>query len=116
GWKYNMDNIQAALLLPQLDRLEEKWQKREKLAQLYEERLQGIPGLSWPKTLPGVRHARHLFPVWVPADGRDRSLDELQQQGIGVVVNYRAIHLLTYFREAYGYERGTFPAAEAIGD
>src|SRR2546428_11362699 len=35
GWKYNMDNIQAALLLPQMDRLDENWQKRRELAQQY---------------------------------------------------------------------------------
>jgi UDP-4-amino-4-deoxy-L-arabinose-oxoglutarate aminotransferase len=116
GWKYNLDNLHAAILLPQLDRLERVWQRRDSVARAYEGRLAGIPGLSCPKTLPGVRHARHLFPVWVPAEARDRVLDELQAQGIGVVVNYRAIHLLTYFRETYGYEPGTFPAAEAIGD
>jgi UDP-4-amino-4-deoxy-L-arabinose-oxoglutarate aminotransferase len=60
GWKYNMDNIQAALLLPQMDRLEENWRKRESLAHYYQENLWDIPNLSRPKTLPGVEHSWHL--------------------------------------------------------
>ena len=116
GWKYNMDNIQAAMLLPQMDRLEENWRKRRELAEKYEERLWDIPNLSRPKTVPQVEHAWHLFPVWVGDGQRDRVIAELQQAGIGVMVNYRAIHLLTFFRETFGYRAGSFPRAEQIGD
>jgi UDP-4-amino-4-deoxy-L-arabinose-oxoglutarate aminotransferase len=116
GWKYNMDNIQAALLLPQMDRLEVNWRKREALARAYQARLAGIPGLSWPRTAPGVKHAWHLFPVWVPGGRRDAVIQGLQQKGIGVMVNYRAIHLLTYFRETMGFRGGEFPCAERIGE
>jgi dTDP-4-amino-4,6-dideoxygalactose transaminase len=116
GWKYNMDNIQAAMLLPQMDRLEENWSKRRELARLYEERLRDIPDLSRPATLAGVNHAWHLFPVWVEAGQRDRVIQELQNQGISVMVNYRAIHLLTYYRNAFGFREGDFPIAEKIGD
>ena len=72
--------------------------------------------LTWPKVLPGVRHARHLFPVWVKDHRRDQLVHGLQNAGIGVVVNYRAIHLLTYFRDTYGFHPGDFPVAEDIGD
>jgi UDP-4-amino-4-deoxy-L-arabinose-oxoglutarate aminotransferase len=116
GWKYNMDNIQAALLLPQMDRLERNWQLREQAARRYHELLDGIPHLTWPRTLPGVRHARHLFPVWLLSERRDEMLQAFQQRQIGVVVNYRAIHLLTYFRELLGTRRGDFPHAEHIGE
>lgn len=116
GWKYNMDNIQAAILLPQMDRLEENWRKRAELARLYEERLWDIPDLTRPKTLPGVEHAWHLFPVWIGAGKRDRVIDALHAKNISVMVNYRAIHLLTYFREAFSYKPGAFPNAERIGD
>jgi dTDP-4-amino-4,6-dideoxygalactose transaminase len=116
GWKYNMDNIQAAMLLPQMDRLEENWRKRQELARLYEDRLWDIPELSLPKTLPSVEHSRHLFPVWIGGGHRDRVIQELQDTGISVMVNYRAIHLLTYFRETFGFKPGDFPIAERIGD
>src|SRR5207253_6489073 len=65
GWKYNMDNIHAALLLPQLDRLESNLQKRQALAARYESRLATVPGVSRPATLPGVVHPHHLFTVWI---------------------------------------------------
>jgi UDP-4-amino-4-deoxy-L-arabinose-oxoglutarate aminotransferase len=63
-----------------------------------------------------VKHAWHLFAVWIEGGRRDLVLAKLQERGIGVVVNYRAIHLLTYFRETLLGRPGQFPAAEAIGD
>jgi dTDP-4-amino-4,6-dideoxygalactose transaminase len=116
GWKYNMDNIHAALLLPQLERLEENWHRRETVAQWYVQRLKECSGLSFSSSKPGVRHARHLFPVWIGNGRRDGIIQGLQREGIGVVVNYRAIHLLTYFRETFGFRVGDFPHAERIGN
>ncbi|HEY8187325.1 MAG TPA: DegT/DnrJ/EryC1/StrS family aminotransferase [Pyrinomonadaceae bacterium] len=116
GWKYNMDNIQAALLLPQMDRLDDNWRRRAELAAYYQDRLWDISNLSRPATLPGVDHAWHLFPVWIGEKQRDRVIRQLQNQSISVMVNYRAIHLLTYFRETFGHREGDFPIAERIGD
>jgi UDP-4-amino-4-deoxy-L-arabinose-oxoglutarate aminotransferase len=118
GWKYNMDNIQAGLLLPQLDRLELNLAKREALAARYEARLTPLRarGIGRPATRPGTRHARHLFPVWVDGGRRDAVVARLQADGVPVVVNYRAIHLLTWLQQAFGYKRGAFPSAERIGD
>lgn len=116
GWKYNMDNIQAALLLPQMDRLEANWSKRRDLAKQYEDQLWDMPALSRPKTLHEVEHAWHLFSVWIGEGKRDHVIHELQRAGISVMVNYRAIHLLTYFREKFGFKPGSFPHAERIGD
>ncbi len=118
GWKYNMDNIQAAILLPQMDRLDENLRKRETIAQRYISLFEkaAIPGLAWPQTMPGTLHARHLFPILIPNGRRDEVISELQKREIGVVVNYRAIHLLTYFRDLYDFEEGSFPIAERLGD
>lgn len=116
GWKYNMDNIQAALLLPQINRLEDNWRKRRELADYYQDRLWDIPNLSRPSTLAGVEHAWHLFPVWIDSGKRDEVISELQNAGISVMVNYRAIHLLTFFSQTYGFKPGDFPVAERIGD
>jgi len=116
GWKYNMDNIHAALLLPQMDRLDATWRKREEVAQRYQALLAEVPGLTWPQTLPGVKHAHHLFPVWIVNGRRDEVIVGLHERGIPTVVNYRAIHLLSYFRERFGLKPGAFPMAERIGD
>jgi dTDP-4-amino-4,6-dideoxygalactose transaminase len=115
GWKYNMSNIEAALLLPQMDRLEENWRKRDALAHRYQRSLSNIDGLALPETLAGARHARHLFTVRVGSGRRDAVMKGLQEAGIGAMVNYRAIHLLTYFRETFGFREGDFPVAERIG-
>ncbi len=115
GWKYNMDNIQAALLIGQLKRIEDLLAKRDSLWREYEEALRGIKGVRLLKTLPGVKHARHLFTVLVDPARRDEILWGLQGRGIGVAVNYRPIHLLKYYRETFGFREGNYPVAEDIG-
>jgi UDP-4-amino-4-deoxy-L-arabinose-oxoglutarate aminotransferase len=115
GWKYNMDNIQAALLIGQLGRIEALWEKRDALWRLYEEELSDVKGIRLLKALPGSKHARHLFTVLVPPDRRNQLLWEMQDSGIGVAVNYQPIHLLKYYRETFGFRHGDFPVAEEIG-
>ena len=115
GWKYNMDNIQAGLLIGQLRRIEDLWKRRDMLWRFYEEELSGLKGISLLKTLRDVKHARHLFTVLVPARKRDSILWALQKRGIGVAVNYRPIHLLGYYKKTFGYGRGDYPVAEEIG-
>jgi dTDP-4-amino-4,6-dideoxygalactose transaminase len=115
GWKYNMDNIQAAILIPQLRRLEAKLRERVRLAGHYVEILSCVPWVTIPSSRPNAIHARHLFPVFVDARARDRLIAELTKRRIGTVVNYRAIHLLKYFGETLGYGKGDFPVAERIG-
>jgi UDP-4-amino-4-deoxy-L-arabinose-oxoglutarate aminotransferase len=75
-----------------------------------------VSGLTWPQTLPGAKHAHHLFPVWIVNGQRDAVIAGLHDRGIPTVVNYRAIHLLSYFRERFGFRPGAFPMAERIGD
>lgn len=116
GWKYNMTNIQAALLMGQLSRVETLWQQRERVARRYEAAFGGVDGVSFPIVAGGAKSARHLFTIWVAPELRDHVLAELQARGIGVAVNYRAVHLLKYYRETFGFTRGMFPEAERIGD
>jgi len=115
GWKYNMDNIQAAMLLPQLRRLDANLAKRHALASRYDSLLHGLPGIEVPALRPETVHARHLYPILTLPHHRDRLVQYLIDREIGVVVNYRAIHLLTYFRDKFGYAEGTFPTAESWG-
>ncbi len=115
GYKANLSDINAVLLLGQLPRLEAQLARREAICRRYEEALAGIDGLSYPVVPAEVRSARHLFTIWVPPHRREESLAMLQDKGIGVAVNYRAVHLLTYYREQFGFEPGMFPNAERIG-
>jgi len=116
GWKYNMDNIHAALLLGQLKRIDKLWKRRDEIWITYEGAFTGIKGLRLLKTVDRSRHARHLFTVLVKPERRDAVLHKLQERGIGVAVNYRPIHLLNFYRAAFNYREGDFPVAEAIGN
>lgn len=116
GWKYNMDNIQAALLLPQLARIDRSLEKRHKLYTSYINQLKNISNIEYPEIVANSKSAFHLFTIWVDKEKRDHILNELGKGDIGVAVNYKAIHLLTYFRNRFKFKKGDFPAAEEIGD
>ncbi len=116
GYKANLPDILSALLINQIDRLEQQLARREEICRRYEEAFSQIDGIDFPKVLPNSRSARHLFTIWVPRGLRDRTLEQLQERNIGVAVNFRAIHLLKYYRENFGFKEGDFPIAEEIGD
>jgi UDP-4-amino-4-deoxy-L-arabinose-oxoglutarate aminotransferase len=115
GYKANLSDIQSALLLGQLKNIENLWEQKEAISQTYEKTFK-TAGVSFPKVLPNSKSARHLFTVWAPPGKRDELVAYLQKKEIGVAVNFRAIHLLKYYRETFGYKKGNFPVAESIGD
>lgn len=111
GWKYNMDNLQACLLLPQLERIEAMIARRRAVWKRYDAAL----SVAGPRVLEGVTHACHMRTVWVDPERRDAVIRALGSEGVDAAVHYRAVHLLTWFRETYGLGEGAFPVAEAIG-
>lgn len=115
GWKYNMDNIQASILIGQLNRIDKLLERREEISKRYENAFSKIKNIKLMKATLNSRHARHLFTIRVSGDKRDLMLASLQEMGIGVAVNYRPIHLLKYYREQFGFKEGDFPVAEKIG-
>ena len=117
GWKYNMSNIEAAILLPQMDRLHKNLKRRAELVKRYQDQLANVPGLQLFPAMPsGDTHAHHLLPVLVESMHRDDFIVALQKLGISSMVNYRPVHLTDYFSKTYGYKKGGFPIAERIGD
>ena len=114
GWKYNLDDIRAALLINQLDRLASCWEKRHRLYTKYCELLGDIDILTMPE-LRG-KSAYHLFTIHVPSQLRDPLLQYLGKRGIGVAVNYRAIHTLTWFENNFGFQAKDFPNARVFGE
>lgn len=116
GFKCNMNNIQAALLIHQLERIEKLLERRHAVARQYDKAFKDNPSLQIPSVLSNTKHARHLYTVWVRPDKRDEYMHRMQAAGVGVAVNFRVIHLMKYYREKYGYQRGDFPVAERIGD
>jgi len=117
GWKYNMDDIQAAPLIGQIERVDRYREKRQHLESLYRELLMEIEGLEFIEAPEkGEKSGHHLFTVLLPQKvSRDKVIAKMEDHGIGCAVNYRAIHTLRYFREKYGYRPEDFPIANEIG-
>lgn len=116
GWKYNLPDVLAAMLLPQLPKLPGRHARREAICRRYEEAFRRTEGVGFPTVPEGAVSARHLFTIWVDPVRRDEVLSGIQRRGVGVAVNYRAVHLTSYYRERFGFARGSFPVAESIGD
>ncbi len=114
GYKAAMTDIDASLLLPQIPKLEARRARREEIVERYEKLLADAPNTRLIQR--SARSSHHLFTVLGPPQRRDMVLDELGRTGVGVAVNYRAVHLLSYYRETFGYKPGTFPCAEEIGE
>jgi dTDP-4-amino-4,6-dideoxygalactose transaminase len=116
GYKYNLSDVNASLLLPQLPKLAARLLRREEICRRYEAAFEETPGVSFPVVPEGMTSGRHLFTIWVDPARRDAVLAGIQSRGIGVAVNYRAVHLTKFYRERFGFRRGMFPEAERIGD
>ena len=116
GFKCNMSDIQAALLLGQLKRINKLWRRRAALAKEYAFYFGKIKKIKLFKTLPGVKNAYHLFVIRILGNNREDVAAKLKNKGIGVAItNFPPIHLLSYYREKYGYKPGDYPVAESIG-
>jgi UDP-4-amino-4,6-dideoxy-N-acetyl-beta-L-altrosamine transaminase len=115
GYNYRMTDIQAALGLSQLDRLDEYVSRRHAIAEKYDEAFAGLP-LTTPVSAPDSYSAFHLYIIRLNA-GIDRRLiyDRLLAQGISANVHYIPVHLQPFYRQL-GFRRGNFPLAESWYD
>ncbi len=120
GFKYNMMDIQAALGIHQLRRVEENLKRREQIWRRYVEAFSDLPLRIPPEPPEGDRHARHLFVILLELEQlkitRDQVMQALHAEGIGTGVHYRPIHLHPYYRERFGHKPGEFPNAEWVGE
>jgi dTDP-4-amino-4,6-dideoxygalactose transaminase/glycosyltransferase involved in cell wall biosynthesis len=114
GFKYNMFDIQASLLLGQLAKISKLWTKRKQIFEIYDKAFEEV-GIGRPVVIPATKHAYYLYTIWVQPTARDEILHKLQERGIGVAVNFRPIHLMSYFSRKYGFKVGDYPVAERIG-
>jgi len=115
GWKYNMDNIHAAILVEQLKKIDLFRARRKEIYERYRNAFSDVDGIELHEIKDNVEHAYHLFTILVDAGRRDRIMLELQNRGIALSINFHPVHLLTYYRNRFGYKEGMFPVAEEIG-
>jgi UDP-4-amino-4,6-dideoxy-N-acetyl-beta-L-altrosamine transaminase len=109
GFNYRMTDIQAALGVSQMTRIEEFLARRRELAARYDEALSDL--VATPSVDPRGASAWHLYVIRVEADRRREIFDSLRGTGIGVNVHYIPVHLQPYYRRL-GFEPGDFPDAE----
>ena len=109
GFKYNMTDVQAAVGLHQLPRLDGWIERRAELWERYDALLERLPLQTPPAPAPDTRHARHLYQVLLEPEApvtRDELLDGLDRAAsIGTGVHYRGVHLHPYYRDTYGLRR-----------
>jgi len=119
GFKYNMMDIQAAIGIHQLERVEANWQRRQEIWQRYDEAFAGLPITRPAAPERDTRHAYHLYTLLIDErtarTSRDHFLDGMTRQNIGVGVHYLSIPEHPYYQEAFGWRPEDFPNAMRIG-
>jgi dTDP-4-amino-4,6-dideoxygalactose transaminase/nucleoside-diphosphate-sugar epimerase len=121
GYKYNMTDVQAALGIHQLPKLEGFIQKRTAMADLYSEGLSQFGDVvSIPHASPDVRHAWHLYIIALNTArlsvDRDAFVKGLKAENVGTGIHFRSLHMQGYYRETFGYKPGDFPNAAYLTD
>ncbi len=119
GFKYNMMDLQAAMGIHQLRRVEACWLKRAAIWHRYMDALSELPiGLPAPIE-SDTRHAHHLFTIMVDEQvtgvSRDQFLDRMTAQGIGVGVHYLSLPEHPFYRQTFGWDPDDYPNATRIG-
>ena len=120
GFKYNMMDLQAALGIHQLRRIEESWRRREQIWSRYQDAFQGLPIGLTADPEAGTRHAYHLFTIRIDSAeaglSRDDFIDAMSRSGIGVGVHYLSLASHPHYQERYGWCPADYPVAQAVGD
>lgn len=112
GYNYRMTDMQAALGLSQLNRLDAYVDRRHLLAERYDQLLSSLP-VKLPARNPTNRSGMHLYVVELNEANRRREVFErMRDEGIGVNVHYIPVHTQPYY-QAMGFKWGDYPHAEA---
>lgn len=119
GFKYNMMDLQAAIGIHQLARVEASWKKRESIWQQYMEAFIDLP-IGIPAEIEkATRHAYHLFTIQIDANktgiSRDAFLDRLTKLGVGAGVHYLSVPEHPYYQETLGWKPEDYPNAMKVG-
>ena len=120
GYNFRITDLQCALGLSQLKKLEGFIRRRREIALRYTEAFSKNDCLIPPHQEKDRQSAWHLYMLRLRLDrlkkSRRQIFDELRSLGIGVHVHYIPLHLLSYYRKRFGHKRGDFPIAEAYYD
>jgi len=119
GFKYNMMDLQAAIGIHQLRRIERYWERRRTIWHRYNEAFASLPVALPADPDPETRHAYHLYTILLEEGkagiGRDAFLDAMTSRNIGVGVHYLSIPEHPYYEERFGWKAEEYPNAMRIG-
>jgi dTDP-4-amino-4,6-dideoxygalactose transaminase len=119
GFKYNMMDLQAAIGIHQLARVEENLVRRQAIWAAYDRAFADLPVTLPAAEEPDTRHARHLYTIQVDEKrcgvSRDDFLTRMTREGIGVGVHYLSLPEHPYYRERFGWRPEDWPQAMALG-
>jgi perosamine synthetase len=120
GFNYRISDINCALGIAQLGRIHEMLDRRERVAQMYHERLKGLGSLRFLGSSPYVKRSWFVYVVILDSrftrEDRNRITSALANQGIETNDYFAPIHLQPFYRKMFGYKRGDFPVTESISD
>lgn len=118
GYNYRLSDINCALGIAQLERLDELLSKRERVAQLYNERLQKIERIEVLCTSVDAKRSWFVYVIRLTdgftKDDRDNLLKELRKNGIECSNYFGPIHLQPFYQRMFGYRQGDFPVTEQV--
>ena len=118
GYKDNMTDIQAALGIHQLRRLDAFIRRRQEIAAVYDRAFAALPELTLPQRLPRRNHVYHLYPVRIQSErlriDRDAFIRELGQARIGTAVHFIPLHRHPLYQRLCGCRPEQYPVAEQI--
>jgi perosamine synthetase len=103
GFNYRLTDIQAALGISQLSRLQQNFKKRQNIAFWYDNFFSDVPGISPLQTKRRLENAHHLYPVMINFDevglSRRELIENLKNKGIGTQVHYIPVHLQPFYQK-----------------
>ncbi len=118
GYKCNMTDIQSAMGLAQLEKLESFVNIRQKYAKIYDSAFQQMPEISTIKRIDNIRHSENMYVILLNLEtikiNRDEFVQALQAENIYCAVHFKPVHLHSYYRETFGYKHGDYPNAERV--
>jgi dTDP-4-amino-4,6-dideoxygalactose transaminase len=118
GYKANMTDIQAALGIHQLRRLEGFIETRQQYARMYDEAFTSLDEILTPITHEDRSHIYHLYPILLDLErltiDRARFIEEMRKRNIGTSVHFIPVHLHPFYRDRFRYPEGNFPRAEDL--
>jgi perosamine synthetase len=117
GYNYNVTDLQAALGIAQLERLDDFKARRDEIIAQYNEAFGALRGVQTPPEPVRADPMYHLYAVEIGAEfGCDRKafVNAMHAENIGVQVHYVPLHYHPYFKDEFGYEPGMFPETESV--